>query len=394
MHPAAVFLNLENDVDRSLVNATKETTMMAVSSSREGMLSLSTSYRRKLTILAFVVLFSSVAVHPFTMPSPQSRTRLLARSSVVALFARKGGGGGRKRYAARVVEEDRPPMNEQVPDVELRVVTASSSGKDEALGVMTKADALAMAKTLGGLDLILINNNSVPPVCKIADYSKYRYNKEKKAKEVKKNSKASEIKEVKMSYKIDVHDYDVRRRNAAKFLSQGNRVKCTIVFRGREIQHDKLGFELLDKLAVDLEKLALREGPPKREGRMLAAILGPRPEVVKAVTDAKRAVEKAKKKKREASFNARLGGEATKEEQEAFAQAVAEAEVQEDQLLSALSLDLNTDDDVDEDLDDDDDDDDEEEDDGDVGDDDDDDNVESSLDALLGSDDLTDDLFA
>lgn len=362
------------------------------------MASLPTIYRRQLTFFAVALLLSSV--QPFTMPSPQSQTRLLVRAPVVALFARKGGGG-RKRYAARVIEEDRPPMNDQVPDVELRVVTASATGKDEALGVMTKADALTMAKTLGGLDLILINNNSVPPVCKIADYSKYRYNKEKKAKEVKKNSKASEIKEVKMSYKIDVHDYDVRRRNAAKFLSQGNRVKCTIVFRGREIQHDKLGFELLDKLSVDLEKLALREGPPKREGRMLASILGPRPEVVKAVTDAKRAVEKAKKKKREASFSARVGGEATKEEQEAFAQAVAEAEVQEDQLLSALSLDLNTDDDVDEGLDDDDDDDDEEDDEEEDGgvednddDDDDGDSVESSLDALLGSDDLTDDLFS
>jgi translation initiation factor IF-3 len=324
------------------------------------MVSVTTPNRRQLTTLACIVLLSSV--NAFTIPSQRSVR------APVALFARKGGG--RKRYAARVVEEDKPPMNNEIKDVELRVVTANASGKDDPLGLMSKAEALAMAKELGGLDLILINNNSVPPVCKIADYSKYRYIKEKKAKEVKKNSKASEVKEVKMSYKIDVHDYVVRKKNAAKFLGQGNRVKCTIVFRGREIQHDKLGFDLLDKLAVDLEKLALREGPPKKEGRMLAFILGPRPEVVKAVTDAKRAMDKAKKKAREASF------EGSKEEEEAAAAAVAAANKEADDLLSALSIDITDETDVED------------------TDDDDDDSVESSLDALLGSDDLTDDLFS
>jgi translation initiation factor IF-3 len=347
----------------------------------QGILRLMKSIAKTIQFTALACYLISCNVQAFTSP-------LLRKGPIFplpALWARKVGGG-RKRYTAKVIEEDRPPMNDQIPDVELRVVTPNANGKDEALGLMTKSDALAMAKRLGGLDLILINNNSVPPVCKIVDYSKYRYSKEKKAKEVKKNSKASEIKEVKMSYKIDVHDYDVRKRNAAKFLSQGNRVKCTIVFRGREIQHDKLGFELLDKLSNDLEKLALREGPPKKEGRMLASILTPRPEVVKAVTNAKRAVEKAKKKKREASFSVKQGGAATAEEQEAFAKAVAEAEVQEDKLLSALSLDLTFDGDDDDDVDDDDDEDDDDDDDF--------EGVESSLDELLGSDDLTKDLFS
>merc|ERR1712032_1207918 len=124
---------------------------------------------------------------------------------------------------------------------------------DTLLGVMPLQEAMEMAKTMGNLDLILVNERSDPPVCKIVDYSKYRYMQEKKAKEVKKNSKATEIKEVKMSYKIDVHDYGVRAKNAAKFIRQGNRVKATVMFRGREVQHDKLGFELLDRFAVDLE---------------------------------------------------------------------------------------------------------------------------------------------
>jgi len=270
------------------------------------------------------------------------------------------------------------------------VIANTSGGKDEPLGLMNKADALAKAREMGGLDLILVNNNSDPPVCKIVDYSKYRYQKEKKAKEVKKQSKSTEVKEVKMSYKIDVHDYDVRKNNAAKFLKQGNRVKCTVVFRGREMQHDNLGFELLDKLALDLEKTALRESKPKREGRSLTCILSPRPEVLKARADAKRAEERAKKKKREESLKARIeamqaaSGVVLDEAAIALATAEAEAEFAQDDLLSALAIEEEDDDDDDMDIDMDDDDDD----------DDDDDSVESSLDALLGSDDLTDDLFS
>lgn len=275
-------------------------------------------------------------------------------------------------------------MNAAIQQNELRIVMGSSTGaKDEPIGVMTKADALAKAKELS-MDLILINENSDPPVCKIVDYSKWRYSKEKKAKEVKKNSKATEIKEIKMSYKIDVHDYDVRKKNCAKFLNQGNRVKCTVMFRGREVQHDNLGFDLLDKLANDLEKLATKEGRPKREGRALAFILTPRPEVVKALNDAKRAEEKAKKKKREETFKLlqKAVDDATgKGEMEAALAAVAKAKADEE-AADLLALTISEEDEEDDDYDDEDDDDE------------DDDKVESSLDALLGSDDLTDDLFS
>ena len=204
-------------------------------------------------------------------------------------------------------------MNDEITHEKLRVsvpnYTPTDSGKpqkDEALGVMTKAEALAKAKELGGLDVILINENSDPPVVKIVDYSKYRYEKEKKAKELKKNSKQSEVKEVKMSYKIDVHDYGVRIKNASKFIKQGNRVKCTVQFKGREVQHDKLGFELLDRMAEDLTKIASMEGKPKREGRFLSGILCPRPEVTKAVNDKKRADDKQKKNQKRAGKESKV----------------------------------------------------------------------------------------
>ena len=263
--------------------------------------------------------------------------------------------------------EDKPTMNDEITFNELRVVTPNPKGKDEALGIMSKEEALAKAKDMGGLDLILINETSDPPVCKIVDYSKWRYVKEKKAKELKKNSKSSEVKEVKMSYKIDVHDYGVRLKNAGKFLRQGNRVKCTVMFRGREVQHDNLGFELLDKMAVDLEEVCLKEGKPKREGRSLSLILAPRPEVLKRLNEAKRAEEREKKKAREASFEKRQTAMATGA---GAASAVAsymqeEASKEEDSILNSIR----------------------EEDDEDDGD------LSSSLDDLLGGDDLTDDLF-
>jgi translation initiation factor IF-3 len=265
-------------------------------------------------------------------------------------------------------KEKKPPMNDEIQFDELRVTTPNAKGKDEPLGVMTKAEALAMAKEMGGLDVILLNPNSDPPVCKIVDYSKYRYMKEKKAKEVKKNSKATEVKEVKMSYKIDVHDYEVRKKSALKFLNQGNRVKCSVVFRGREIQHDKLGFELLDKLAVEMEDTCVREGRPKREGRNLSLIFTPRPEVVKQVGADRRASEKEKKKKREE----RLKEKKAVSEELAAAGIVADAEAdEEDGSSSDSSLNNSSDELLDLEAD-----------------------IESSLDDLFGSDDLTDDLFS
>eukprot|EP00428_Durinskia_dybowskii_P050735 CAMPEP_0170308918 /NCGR_PEP_ID=MMETSP0116_2-20130129/54910_1 /TAXON_ID=400756 /ORGANISM="Durinskia baltica, Strain CSIRO CS-38" /LENGTH=282 /DNA_ID=CAMNT_0010561123 /DNA_START=251 /DNA_END=1099 /DNA_ORIENTATION=- len=265
-------------------------------------------------------------------------------------------------------KELRPPMNREIDPIEVRVTAPTPTGKDEPLGIMHRDEALAKAKEMGGLDLILVNPNSDPPVCKIVDYSKYRYQQEKKAKEVKKNSKATEIKEVKMSYKIDVHDYDVRKKSALKFLNQGNRVKCTVMFRGREVQHDQLGFELLDKLAADLDTVCVREGKAKREGRNLSLIISPRPEVLKRVNELRRADEKAKKKKK-----------VELREQRAAAAAAAGMST-----AAIAAMNFDDDDDDDDSLDDDDDDDDVDLD----------TDIESSLDDLFGSDNFADDLFA
>ena len=263
-------------------------------------------------------------------------------------------------------------MNDAIQQNEIRVSIATKDGKDESLGIMSKAEALAKAKEMGGLDLILINANSDPPVCKIVDYSKYRYMQEKKRKEKAKNSKATEIKEVKMSYKIGDHDYDVRLKAATKFIKQGNRVKATVQFRGREIQHDKLGVELLERLAGDLEEMANMEGKPRREGRSIGAILTPRVEVVKAINDAKRLKEKEKKKAKAETM-------AKRQEAKASVAAVAsddnddDDEEEENTVGSVLDgIDLDDDDDFD------------------------DDDMDASLDELLGgsSSKMTDDLFA
>mmetsp|Transcript_13624 Transcript_13624/g.20742 ORF Transcript_13624/g.20742 Transcript_13624/m.20742 type:complete len:332 (-) Transcript_13624:88-1083(-) len=325
------------------------------------------NYMQPLRLLKCLLFLSTVSC--FTVIPHSSQPHLLPSRTITPiteLWAKQKGG---RRYQPRVVEV-KPTMNDEITYSELRVQAVSTSGgKDEPLGIMSKADALAKAQELGGLDLILINENSDPPVCKIVDYSKYRYMKEKKAKEVKKNSKASELKEVKMSYKIDVHDYQVRKKNASKFLTQGNRVKCTVMFRGREVQHDKLGFELLDKLAGDLDEVGLREGKAKKEGRSLFCILSPRPEVMKAVSDGKRNQEKMKKKKKEEAFKERKESLASSQEESVSADVRILAEFPEEEETDLLGSLLDEDDD-------------------------DDDDVESSLDALLGSDDLTDDLFS
>merc|ERR1712129_417538 len=205
-------------------------------------------------------------------------------STTTSLFA--------KRYAKPQKVEPKPPMNREIQLESIRVVVDSGTGgKDETLGVMSSSEAMVKAKELGGLDLIMINPNGDPPVCKICDYSKWRYIREKLAKEKKKNSKASEIKEVKMSYKIDVHDYDVRVKAATRFINQGNRVKLTVMFKGREVQHDKLGYELLNKVATDMEKYCIMDTKPKRAGMSLSCFVSPKPEVLKAINEKKRAEE-------------------------------------------------------------------------------------------------------
>ena len=162
-------------------------------------------------------------------------------------------------------------MNSRINAKEVRLIASNG----DQVGVVETSKALQLA-TDENLDLVEIVPNQSPPVCRIMDYGKYKFEQEKKAKEAKKKSHQTEVKEVKMRYKIDKHDYDVRIGQATKFLKAGDKVKCTVIFRGREIQHSNLAETLLFKMANDLEEQSEVQQKPKREGRNMIMFLSPR----------------------------------------------------------------------------------------------------------------------
>ena len=177
----------------------------------------------------------------------------------------------RPRFDRRAPVRELPNINERIKYPQLRVV--DSDGKQ--LGVIDRLKALEIASQRE-LDLVLVSEKANPPVCRIMDYGKYKFEQEKKAKEARKKSHQTEVKEVKMRYKIDKHDYDVRIGQATKFLKSGDKVKCTVIFRGREIQHSNLAETLLLKMANDLEEQSEVQQRPKREGRNMIMFLSPR----------------------------------------------------------------------------------------------------------------------
>ena len=127
-----------------------------------------------------------------------------------------------------------------------------------------------------GLDLVEIAPNSAPPVCKILDLGKYKYQAQKKANEARKKQKTFDVKEIKMRPNIDTHDYDVKMRNMRKFFDQGDKVKVTLRFRGREMAHQELGVQLLQKVRSETDEIAKVESEPKLEGRQMVMVLAPR----------------------------------------------------------------------------------------------------------------------
>jgi len=140
---------------------------------------------------------------------------------------------------------------------------------------MSPREALALAQEKE-LDLVLISEKADPPVCRIMDYGKYKFQQEKKAREAKKKQQTIEVKEVKMRYKIDEHDYQVRVNQAKRFLKDGDKVKATITFRGREAQHSELAEELLKRLAADLQDVGEVQQMPQKEGRNMMMIIVPK----------------------------------------------------------------------------------------------------------------------
>ena len=156
-------------------------------------------------------------------------------------------------------------------DKEVRLISATG----EQLGVMSAAEAMHMAMD-ADLDLVKISPNAVPPVCKLMDYGKFRFEQTKREKEAKKNQHVVEIKEVRMSPSIDVGDFNVKLRNAQKFLSEGNRVKVTVRFRGRELAHTEIGKTQLLKFAEQCGEVASLDKEPKLEGRHMSIFLSPK----------------------------------------------------------------------------------------------------------------------
>jgi len=159
-------------------------------------------------------------------------------------------------------------INEEIRDKEVRLVSAEG----EQLGIMSAREALEKAEE-AGMDLVKISPNAVPPVCKLMDYGKFKFEQTKREKEAKKNQRVVEIKEVRMSPNIDSNDFNVKLRNAQKFLADGDRVKVTIRFRGREMTHTEIGRDLLLKFAEECAEVATLDKEPKLDGRHMSIFL-------------------------------------------------------------------------------------------------------------------------
>ena len=162
-------------------------------------------------------------------------------------------------------------LNEEINDKEIRLIGADGT----QLGILSAAEANAMAEEQG-LDLVKISPNAVPPVCKIMDYSKFCYDQKKREKDAKKNQKVVELKEIRMSPSIDTNDFNTKVRAARKFLGDGDRVKVSVKFRGREMAHTNLGEKLLMDFATSCSDIANMEKNPKLEGRFMAMFLTPK----------------------------------------------------------------------------------------------------------------------
>ena len=169
------------------------------------------------------------------------------------------------------VQKDGPRINEEIRSREVHLIDKDGQN----LGNIPIADALAKAQE-AGLDLVEISPNATPPVCKLLDYGKYKYQEQKKQAEARKKQKVVEVKEIKFRPMIDDHDYDVKMRSMKRFFEEGDKVKITLRFRGREMAHQELGFKLLDRVKSDTGPIAKVESEPRFEGRQMIMVLAPR----------------------------------------------------------------------------------------------------------------------
>lgn len=160
-------------------------------------------------------------------------------------------------------------MNDRIRSPEIRLIGADG----ENIGVVTPSRAMMLAEE-AGLDLVEISPNAEPPVCKIMDFGKFKYEQQKREAEARKKQKIIEIKEIKFRPGTDDHDYDVKMRSVIKFLEEGDKVKITLRFRGREMAHQQLGMDLLNRVAADVAEVGKIESMPRLEGRQMVMMIG------------------------------------------------------------------------------------------------------------------------
>ena len=164
--------------------------------------------------------------------------------------------------------DDRLRINERIRVREIRVIDDAG----QQLGIMPPPQALILARQKG-LDLVEISPTAVPPVCRIMDYGKYQYQEQKRAREAKRHQKVIEVKEIKFRPKVDEHDYQFKKHHIERFIEDGDKVKATIFFRGREMAHPEIGHRILMRLIKDLEEVAMAETMPRQEGNQMHTIL-------------------------------------------------------------------------------------------------------------------------
>jgi translation initiation factor IF-3 len=166
---------------------------------------------------------------------------------------------------------DGPRVNHQINVPQVRLVREDGT----MVGVVPTREAISMAAD-AGLDLVEVSPNATPPVCKILDFGKFKYEEQKRKNEARKKQKVIEVKEIKLRPGIDTHDYDVKMRSIHRFLEEGDKVKVTMRFRGREMAHQELGAKVLDRVKADLDAIAKVESAPKMEGRQMIMVISPK----------------------------------------------------------------------------------------------------------------------
>jgi translation initiation factor IF-3 len=206
------------------------------------------------------------------LESAPRRVYLAASNSPGTTNDRRNKAIARRPHNAPPTRETGPRINDRIRCDEIRLIGADG----ENVGVVTPQRALEMAEE-AGLDLVEISPSATPPVCKIMDFGKYKYEQQKRESEARKKQKVIEVKEIKFRPGTDTHDYDVKMRSVVKFLEGGDKVKITLRFRGREMAHQDLGRQLLERIAEDIKDVGRVENMPKMEGRQMIMVIGPGP---------------------------------------------------------------------------------------------------------------------